>query len=210
MYSFMHPSNLYYSQKDFISNAKFSIGKYMLWLVGLQENLTEEMENIFISNNHTMLLQDKNLRKKYESYLDVKLIPERYKSGRKYYEIYKKKKIQNIAFPNKMDKSNILLKNKELADRLKVLLTEEASPGLAAPELLKLLPKTYFIMLEWDTLKDQGLIYAERLKSNGVDVKVAFYENAYHGMIPFIDSVGGYSLSRDIFEDLVKYIKHNI
>jgi acetyl esterase/lipase len=96
---------------------------------------------------------------------------------------------------------------------------------------LKLLPKAYFLVLEWDTLKDQCLIYAERLKSNNVPVEVSFYENGYHGMVPFIDQKGiklyyyliiekrflffqsiladGYELSRKMLNDLVKYIQEN-
>ena len=100
--------------------------------------------------------------------------------------------------------------DEKLVKMLDVVFSKEASPALAEPEVLKLMPKTYFIVLEWDTLKDQGLIYAERLKENGVEVEVAFYEDAYHGMVPFIDELIGYSLSRKMLDDLVKYIKKNI
>lgn len=32
-----------------------SIGKYMLWLLGITENITQEMEEIFIKNYHSLL-----------------------------------------------------------------------------------------------------------------------------------------------------------
>ena len=54
-----------------------------MWLIGIKDNISEEMENIFISNNHTLLLEDKYLRKKYESYVDINLVPEKYKNGKK-------------------------------------------------------------------------------------------------------------------------------
>ena len=38
----------------------------------------------------------------------------------------------------------------------------------------------YFILVEFDELKDEGLLYAERLKEANVDCKIAFYENAFH------------------------------
>ena len=211
MFSFLHPSSIYYDQRDFISNAKFPIGRYLMWLIGIKDNISEEMENIFISNNHTLLLEDKYLRKKYESYVDINLVPEKYKNGKIYYDIYKNRKTnKHSAFPNKLDSSNILVKNKDLSEKIKVLLKEEANPGLANSDLLKQLPKAYFLIVEWDCLKDQGLIFAERLKSSGVQVKVNFYENAYHGMVPFIDASSGYNLARVMFEDLVNYINENL
>ena len=212
MYSFTHPSFTFYHKKDFIANSKYPIGKYMLWLIGIKDNISEEMENIFITNNHTMLLNDKILRKKYDSYLDINLIPKKYIIGKSYYEaLNRNRKAYSIYPTSKLDDSNILLKNKELANKIKnELLAEEFNPGLASPDILKQLPKTYFIIVEWDSLKDQGIIYAERLKSSGVTVKIAFYDDAFHGIIPFIHKVGGYNVARAMFEDTVSYINLNL
>ncbi len=210
MYNYMLPSDIYYYSKGFISNAKFPLGKYMLWLVGVKENISEEMENIFVFNEHTLLLEDSELKKKYEEYLDINLIPDKYKTGRTYYEGSKNIQEKRYAYPAELPDSHILKKDNELAKKVKNMLTVEASPSLAEPELLRLLPKAYIIVFEWDMLKDQILIYSERLRANGVPVEVAYYENAYHGMVPFIDEHSGYELSRIIFNDLVKYINDNI
>ena len=86
MYTFSNPSFIYYNQKDFIANSKIPIGRYMLWLLGIKDNITEEMENVFSSDNHTLLLSDKNLRKRYESNLDIGLVPAKYKAGKVYYD----------------------------------------------------------------------------------------------------------------------------
>jgi len=56
-------------------------------------------------------------------------------------------------------------------------------------------------------LKDENLIFAERLKKAGVKTKVAFYETCYHGMIQLVDR---YELPKKIQEDLVNYIKEHI
>jgi acetyl esterase/lipase len=211
MLSFTHPSFTYYHEKDFIANSKYPIGRYMSWLIGIKDDISEEMENIFISNNHTMLLNDKNLRKKYDSYLDINLIPEKYKNGKFYYEATRNEKSFSIYPPYKLDDLNVLFKNKELANKIKnQLLSEDSNPGLASSDILKQLPKTYFIIVEWDSLKDQGLIYAERLKLNGVSVKIAFYEEAFHGIVPFIHKVSGYNVARIMFEDAVSYINLNL
>jgi len=56
-------------------------------------------------------------------------------------------------------------------------------------------------------LKDENLIFGERLKNAGVKTKVAFYDTCYHGMIQMIDK---YELSKKIQDDLINYIKEHI
>ena len=165
------------------------------------------MESVFLTDSHTLLLEDEVLKKKYEEYLDINLIPEKYKIGRSYYSDYQEIKDKMIG---ELDTSVIYKIDRKIADKVKILFTKEASPGLADADILKLLPKTYFVILEWDILKDQSLIYAERLKLNNVSVEVAFYENIFHGSAPFIDDYIGYTLSRKILDDLVDYVRNNI
>jgi hypothetical protein len=45
---------------------------------------------------------------------------------------------------------------------------------------------------------------------NGVSVKIAFYEEAFHGIVPFIHKVSGYNVARIMFEDAVSYINLNL
>jgi acetyl esterase/lipase len=209
MYNALLPSEIQYNKKGFFSHTGFSFALYQLWLVGIRHP-TAEMELAIQSNNHTLLIDDPNLRRKYQSYLDTDLISVEYKTGKSYYDGYNNKKMQDFVYPTKIDTNNILNKDKKLARSLRQLLTTDASPGLAEDDLLKLLPKAYFIIAEWDTLKDQGLIYAERLRRNGVSTTINFAEHAFHGMVPLVDSYLGYDLARSILNDLVKYIKDNV
>lgn len=188
IYSFLLPSDMYYSSRGFLTHLSKPIGRWLVWLLGITENITEEMENSFIANNHTLLIEDENLRNKYQSYLDIDLIPEQYKKGKIYYDGYKSKKVQDLIYPKKLDDSNILKKDKKLAELIKTrFFSKHASPALADESLLKKLPKAYFVVFEWDTLKDQSLIYAERLRLSGVPVKIAFYGNisAYNFILFF-------------------------
>jgi len=84
------------------------------------------------------------------------------------------------------------------------------SPGLADEEHLTGLPKAYFIIVEWDTFKDESLIYSSRLRNAGVDVNVAFYDNTFHGVLTFVEQGLGYSVAHKMYEDLVEYIHKNI
>ena len=108
------------------------------------------MEDVFLSDSHVLLLEDEELKKKYRNYLDINLIPEQYKTGRHYYQDYKLIKEKTLAV---VDQSAIHKIDKKIAEKLKILFTKEASPGLADDEILKQLPKTYFVILEWDILK---------------------------------------------------------
>ena len=44
----------------------------------------------------------------------------------------------------------------------------------------------------------------------GVDVNVAFYENAFHGIVGLFDENKGYKVAREMLNDLVIFIKNNI
>ncbi len=210
MYNSLLPSEIFYGQnKGFFSHTGFSFARYQLWLAGI-ENPTVEMELAIQSNNHTLLVEDESLRQKYKSLLNIDLIPSKYKANKIYYDGYTSKKMQDFVYPSKLDKNNILRKDKKLAKALKTILTPDASPCLADDDLLKLLPKAYFIVFEWDSLKDDGLLYAERLRRNGVDTTVVFSEHAFHGLVPFIDDFLGYDLARTLLKDLVDYIKKNV
>ena len=70
--------------------------------------------------------------------------------------------------------------------------------------------KCYYLIkkvCEWDSLKDENLIFGERLKNVGVKTKIAFYETCYHGMVQMVDK---YELAKKIQEDLVNYINEKI
>ena len=183
-----------------------SLGKLISWYLGV-ENLTSEIENIIVYNNHTLLISDVELKNKLMEYTNPELISSDFRQSRDYYHSYEHIK-QNI-FPETIHDSSILKRDSQLAYLLKKMFTIDLSPGLADLEILKGLPKAFFILCEMDPVKDDGLVYSERLKSAGVSVDVKIYDG-YHGILTQIDQVNGYQVSRDMFEDLVKYIHLNL
>jgi acetyl esterase/lipase len=62
-------------------------------------------------------------------------------------------------------------------------LDPDASPLLAADEVLRLLPPTYIIVGELDVLRHDGEEYARRLEANGVPARVTVAEGMPH---PFL------------------------
>ena len=205
----MLPSTLYYTGKDFLNHFSLTGGKTLLWHVGITE-VTKEMEESILNNSHTLLVEDASLRKKYQEYLNIDYIPEEYKKEKPYYIGYNNEKMQKFVYPKKLDESSILKRDKPLAQAISGLLSVEGSPGLADDEVLKRLPKAYFVISEWDAIKDQALIYAGRLRSNGVPVEIAFYETGFHGIASFINEKTGYKVARDMLSGIVDFIKINI
>jgi acetyl esterase/lipase len=175
-----------------------------LWYLGFKE-ITDEMKQVLILNNHTLLLSDTE-KEAIKSYLNKDLIPRIYRTNRVYYELYRDLPLFNTG---KLDSSNILVRDKEFARKVKQLFSEEVSPGLASLESLKLQPKTYQIICEWDGLKDEGLILGERMKQAGVQVELAFYEQCFHGMVSNLDQYLGFKQAHIILNDLVNYINVN-
>ena len=118
-------------------------------------------------------------------------------------------RINNILV-SKLNENNVLVENAYINTQIKKLFHHEISPLLADEKYLVGLPKAYFIILEWDELKDEGLLYAERLKENNVEVKVAFYEKGFHGISALFFKKLCLDQTRIIQDDLINFLKSNI
>ena len=209
MVNYKLPSFKRYTNYSFLSNMGLEFGKVVSWYLGISEKSVEysEFTKSLENNDLFNLIEDKELLKKYKSYFDTSKIPDRYKIEKSsFYEDYEKSK--DLIFPsNKLDSSNILLKDSNLNQLAKKLFSREVSPLLADKKYLIGLPKAYFVVFEWDELKDEGLLYAERLKEANVDVTVAFYENAFHGMASLTEKLIGFEFARKIQTDLIEFLK---
>ncbi len=156
------------------------------WYLGRHESNMDYMDYLkFVDelekNLHIYLMDEYELSILNKSYLNINKIPTIYKDGRDYYENYDS--ISNSIYAKEnLNKSSILMSDTQINGLARQLLTREISPLLANKKYLMGLPKAYFILVEFDELKDEGLLYAERLKEANVDCKIAFYENAFHGI----------------------------
>lgn len=187
--------------------SSMSYPKIILWYLGVT-NTTVDVEQAIISNNHTLILNEK-LRQKVASYLDVNLIPEKYKT-QDYYRKYHHLRPIKPGSDRDLDQQSVLKTNQHLVDKINTLYSDEVSPCLADVDKLRTLPQTYSILCEWDGLKDENLIFVERLRQANVQVDVAFYDKCYHAMIPFIDPTTGFELSNQILNDLIGFLRQRI
>ena len=180
--------------------------KLVSWYIGIYENdpgYLEFLESLK-NHHHWTLIEDKELLKKYKSYLDPKRIPEKYKSNKDYYKDYES--TESIVYPTyKLEKNNILLRDLNINTQVKKLFNKEISPMLVDRTQLLGLPKAYFVLFEFDELKDEGILYAEKLQEANVDVDIAFYEEGFHGIIFFECDT-----TRKIQKDLISFLKKNL
>jgi acetyl esterase/lipase len=205
------PSYSNYNTTSFIKQSGFKLTKMAMWYLGITEKTAgyNELLELMENNNQFALIENQDLLKKYKSYLDPIKIPNQYKLGKSYYHEYESNK--NKIYPvSKLNENNVLIENAYINTQIKKLFHHEISPLLADEKYLVGLPKAYFIILEWDELKDEGLLYAERLKENNVEVKVAFYEKGFHGMALLVGKQGGFQAARKIQSDLIEYMKFNL
>ncbi|UJR23979.1 hypothetical protein I4U23_026945 [Adineta vaga] len=141
-----------------------------------------------LMNNHTSIEQ----RKKYRQYVDWSLIPKKYR------QIYKE------PITDQMEGNPELIKNAEL------VLQRDISPLLVDNKDLAKLPPTYVLTVDHDRLRDEGFIYAGRLKANGVKVVHHHFENTFHGSLTFLDGLFELDIAHKMLNDVVEYLKENL
>ena len=126
-----------------------------------------------------------------------------FKNNKEYYYAYNN--LTRWIYPEEARADKQLEKNEELCNTLNKLFDKKLSPGLEDDEIIKKSPKTFMIVCEFDSRKDESLMYIERLRRLNVDVDVAYFEKGFHGMLlgPAPDSIS-------MRNDLISYIKDNI
>jgi len=199
MFNLRLPSSIKYGT-GIVSAAGISTGKLALWNLGIK-NANESMEESLTKNDHVTLTSNDKLPR-FENYLNLVRIASKHKTDNSLYKSYKMEKKENM--------SEIFKRNKKFSKRVKNVFERTMSPGLVDSELLMNAPSSYFVVCGMDGLRDEQLLYAERLKSVRRPVEIAYYENGFHGMVPLVDTRWGFKLSKKILQDLIVFIKKNI
>ena len=123
------------------------------------EGNVDSME-AFMNNDHV----SPAVKKMKVPYVDVSKLPSKYLVG--------------------YEKPSVDTGNETMWHELKEkLLSPYFSPLIA--ERLDGLPLTYLFTAEHDVLRDEGFLYAHRLKSSGVRVEHANMDNGIHGVLVF-------------------------
>ena len=72
-------------------------------------------------------------------------------------------------------------------------------------------PPAYLIIAQNDPLRDDALLYAQRLREAGVEATLAFHPNMSHGfcLLSPIDMLG-FREGKQAFDTLAKHLKQNL
>ncbi|XP_061099847.1 arylacetamide deacetylase-like [Conger conger] len=85
-----------------------------------------------------------------------------------------------------------------------------ASPLLAPDGALRRLPKAYILTCEYDVLRDDGVMYATRLRRAGVNVTHSHYAAGFHGALMFTAWPADFRIAHRMTEDYVGWLRENL
>jgi len=103
-----------------------------------------------------------------------------------------------------------------VANRANVILTwqhylaGQQATGYAAParaEDLTGLPPSYVAVCEFDPLRDEGIVYAQRLVQAGVPVELHLYPGTFHGSSRIASAAVSQRMSRDSLEAIGRLLR---
>ena len=92
--------------------------------------------------------------------------------------------------------------NETLWEELQPIFTDPYFAPLAAPDL-RGQPETYIATAQYDVLRDDGILFAKRLRAAGVEVKHAHYDKACHASIIFLEDM---QTSKEMLNDIIDYL----
>ena len=191
--------------------ASITVENLALWYMGIDQ-ITNEMLDLLQKNEHLLLL-DESTQNKMKNFFNLDLIPKKYKH-KTYYDQYKHQNLSPFKVDSKtmrLDESHILMRDKNLANKLKQLFLDDVSPGLSESSLLEQFPSTLHIVCEMDPIKDENLVFAGRMQMTKVNYELAFYEKCYHGMAERVNrEKGGYEYAIKMLDDTVEYLKREL
>lgn len=98
----------------------------------------------------------------------------------------------------------------ELARKYPGFLDVRAAPLLASSAQLRRLPLTYVLTCGHDVLRDDGVMYAARLRAAGVPLAHHHFQEAFHGAIMFTSSVGELAVGHRLLNDYIKWLDENL
>ena len=147
-------------------------------------------------------------RQKYGKYLDWKNIPQKfmYKDFTPANRIKTKEEhmsvLNQLGFTRRDEISHVISKfERGLADPLNF--------PLMADDLSNL-PPAYVLACEYDTLRDDAILYAQRLEDAGNEVVLDYQRHGWHGSIQFSKTLLTTTFANNVYTNVTQYIKNTI
>lgn len=119
--------------------------------------------------------------------------------------------LEHIRNPKLLDIPPVKEGNSALSKSIeKTILDPYFAPLMAPDSDYSDLPLTYVLTAGYDVLRDDGLIYYQRLKKAGVKTHLAHYPDGFHGMIFFFKGPMPFNVGKRAMDDLADYLKKNL
>ncbi|NXL84127.1 AAAD deacetylase, partial [Alectura lathami] len=116
--------------------------------------------------------------------------------------------------PEKLKKGHVytspVFGSSELAEKYPGFLDPRAAPLLATDAQLRGLPPTYILTCEHDVLRDDGVMYATRLRAAGVPVTHVHAEDGFHGALMFAFGLGGMPVGHRLASGYLEWLDENV
>ncbi|NXY88556.1 AAAD deacetylase, partial [Alcedo cyanopectus] len=98
----------------------------------------------------------------------------------------------------------------ELAQKHPGFLDPRAAPLLADDSRLRRLPLTYVLTCEHDVLRDDGVMYAARLRAAAVPVTHDHAKDAFHGAMMFVSGPAKLAVGHRLLNRYLEWLKENL
>ncbi|NXG44180.1 AAAD deacetylase, partial [Psilopogon haemacephalus] len=98
----------------------------------------------------------------------------------------------------------------ELAHKHPGFLDVRAAPLLASDAHLRRLPLTYLLTCGHDVLRDDGVMYATRLRAAGVPLAHHHFKEAFHGAMMFVSSLGELAVGHRMLDSYTEWLDKNL
>lgn len=79
-------------------------------------------------------------------------------------------------------------------------------PLMADPELLRDLPRAYVMTAGYDIIRDEGIMYATRLKHAGVPTHFVNHPTSFHNALTFVDGPLKLDIGVKTVQDIVEFL----
>ncbi|KAG8136054.1 putative Arylacetamide deacetylase protein [Naja naja] len=101
-------------------------------------------------------------------------------------------------------------KNARIGHKCQDFLDTRTAPLLVEDIKLRGLPLTYILTCQYDILRDDGIIYASRLREAGVQVVHEHADNAFHGSITFISGPFALNAGHRMANNYIEWLNKNL
>ncbi|XP_052214320.1 esterase LipI-like isoform X2 [Dreissena polymorpha] len=84
------------------------------------------------------------------------------------------------------------------------------SPLMADPEMLVGLPRAYIMTAGYDIIRDDGIMYATRLRQAGVPTHLINYKTSFHTALTFSEGPLSLNIARQTVSDIVSFLHDHV